>query len=292
MLTVDEQEAARTLIRTALHEDLRNQRDITSELMVPEDAQGRIQIVSRKSGILAGSALLPVVNEQLGSVMEIRAPLPDGSSLQAGTVIAHLEGSVRTLLTAERTILNFMTMLSGVATLTHEYVAAVSGTRAKILETRKTLPGLRALQKYAVRCGGGTNHRIGLYDAILVKDNHLAYYLQQPGNTLANAVRHLRDRAPAGMSIEFEVDSLDQLREILPAAPDIVLLDNMSIAELMEAVHLRDTVASNVLLEASGGIQITTVAEIARTGVDHISVGALTHSAPALDLGFDWESEG
>jgi len=277
------------LVRTALFEDLRGRVDLTTQLMIPDQAQGTIQIVSRQPGVLAGGVIIPLIIEELPGTVELTDLLPDGSPLQPGTVIARLQGAVRTLLTAERTILNFMTMLSGVATLTNQYVLAVAGTPARILETRKTLPGLRALQKYAVRCGGGTNHRIGLYDAVLVKDNHLAWYHSQHAGSLADAVRHVRTGAPVGMTIEFEVDSLQQLEEMLPARPDIVLLDNMTTEQLQLAVHLRDVAAPEVLLEASGGVNLATVAAIARTGVDRISIGAITHSAPALDLGFDWE---
>lgn len=289
LLTPDEQQTAVRLIQTALEEDLRGQSDITSQLMIPETARGSIRIVSRRPGVLAGGVLIPLVMQQLDPCSDCSELLPDGSRLQSGTVIARLSGSLRTLLTAERTILNFMTLLSGVATLTQEYVAATEGTRAQILDTRKTLPGLRALQKYAVRCGGGTNHRIGLYDAVLVKDNHLAYYQQQHGGSLAEAAQRLRQQAPPGMTIEFEVDSLSQLEALLPGQPDIVLLDNMDVTQLREAVHLRDQLAPGVLTEASGGIHLRNVAEISRTGVDRISVGALTHSAPALDIGFDWD---
>jgi len=289
MFTADDQQAALLLIQTALEEDLQGRDDITSRLMIPEQARGNLRIVSRQPGVLSGGVLVPFVLNQLADKTDSRALLADGSLLQPGTVIAHLSGSLRTLLTAERTVLNFLTLLSGVATLTHRFVEAAAGTRTQILDTRKTLPGLRALQKYAVRCGGGVNHRIGLYDAVLVKDNHLAFYRQQHGGSLAEAVRHVRTEAPPGMVVEFEVDSLQQLEELLPGSPDIVLLDNMPVPQLLEAVRLRDSLAPQVLLEASGGIRLGNVAEIARTGIDRISVGALTHSAPALDIGFDWD---
>jgi len=290
MWTNEERETALALVRTALFEDLRGQTDFTTQFMIPPHAQGSIQIVSRQAGVLAGGMTILLVIEELQGTIELSDLLPDGSPLRPGTVVARLQGSVRTLLTAERTILNFLTMLSGVATLTNQYVLAVAGTPARILETRKTLPGLRAMQKYAVRCGGGTNHRIGLYDAVLVKDNHLAWYRSQHAGSLADAVRHVRDGAPVGMTIEFEVDSLPQLEELLPARPDIVLLDNMTTEQLRLAVRLRDVAAPEVLLEASGGVNLDSVFGIAQTGVDRISIGALTHSAPALDLGFDWEN--
>ena len=183
-------------------------------------------------------------------------------------------------------MLNFMTHLSGIATLTKTFVDCVKGTRARILDTRKTLPGWRLLQKYAVRCGGGLNHRMGLYDGVLIKDNHLAAWTESA--SIAEAVRSARSLSPAGISIEVEVDTLPQLRDALQGSPDIVLLDNMTVETLSEAVAIRDRVAPNVQLEASGGVNLGTVTAIAQTGVERISVGALTHSAPALDLGFDW----
>jgi len=292
MLTTYEREIASQLVQTALREDLHDGVDITTEVLIPDHAQGVIQISSRQQGILSGGVVIPLVLHELGAKVACDSLLEDGSVLQPGTIIATLTGSMRTLLTAERTILNFLTFLSGVSSTTHAYVSAVAGTNALILDTRKTLPGLRALQKYAVRCGGGTNHRIGLYDAVLVKDNHLGWYRDQHAGSLRAAVEHVRRHAPAGVVIEFEVDSSDQLQELLPGGPDIVLLDNMSLEQLRFAVALRDKVAPQVLLEASGGVNLKTVAGIAQTGVDRISVGALTHSAPALDIGFDWVHEG
>lgn len=185
-------------------------------------------------------------------------------------------------------MLNFMTHLSGIATLTRRFVDAVRGTRAEVLDTRKTLPGWRLLEKYAVRCGGGTNHRMGLYDGVLIKDNHLAAWTES--DSIAAAVETARQRSPAGVSIEVEVDTLDQLSDALRGGPDIVLLDNMDVATLRQAVNIRDHTAPRVLLEASGGVTLETVAAIAQTGVERISVGGLTHSAPALDLAFDWKS--
>ena len=179
-----------------------------------------------------------------------------------------------------------MTHLSGIATLTRIYVDAVAGTRARILDTRKTLPGWRLLEKYAVRCGGGTNHRMGLYDGVLIKDNHIAAWTES--SSIAEAVRTARAKSPKGVSIEVEVDTITQLQDALQGSPDIVLLDNMDVETLNEAVSVRNRLASGVLLEASGGVNLETVAGIARTGVERISIGALTHSAPALDLGFDW----
>jgi nicotinate-nucleotide pyrophosphorylase (carboxylating) len=196
-------------------------------------------------------------------------------------------------LIGERTTLNFVGHLSGIASLTHEFVAAASGTAATILDTRKTLPGWRSLAKYAVRAGGGTNHRMGLFDGVLVKDNHIAAWSRLVGNSrLADAVRQARAESPTGVSIEFEVDTLEQLRDVLDGRPDIVLLDNMTTDQLREAVRLRNETAPQVLLEASGGITLQTVRAIAETGVERISIGALTHSARCFDLGFDFHHIG
>lgn len=281
---------AERLVRVALNEDLAGLSDLTTALMIGDQDQGTVRIVARQQGVLAGAELIPLVFQQIDNKVACQLFVQDGEKLERGTCVARLTGSVRSLLTGERTILNFLTMLSGVASLTRRYVDAANQPRTQILDTRKTLPGLRTVQKYAVRCGGGTNHRIGLYDAILVKDNHLAAWTATSGKTLAEAVRHVRQNAPTGMIVEFEVDTLQQLKEILPESPDIILLDNMSNEQLTEAVSLRNQFGPGVLLEASGGVNLETIPGIAKTGVDRISVGALTHSAPALDLGFDWET--
>lgn len=280
---------ARQLVQTALKEDLAGSVDFTTTLLIPATDRGTVRIVSRKPGVLCGAEIIPLVFEELRTSVDCSVRLADGALLEPQSLIAEIHGPVQTLLTAERTVLNFLTFLSGIASLTKLYVDAVNPHPTKILDTRKTLPGLRSLQKYAVKCGGGTNHRIGLYDAILVKDNHLADWLSDPQRTLAAAIRHLRQNAPPGMLVQFEVDTLDQLQQILPERPDMILLDNMSLAELTSAVELRNRLAHGVLLEASGGVNLSTVNGIASTGVDRISVGALTHSAPALDIGFDWK---
>ncbi len=288
--------AAAALIELALAEDLGEQGDITSQALLPAEATGRVQIVAREAGIVSGLPVGELVLEKVDASCDWASHCDDGCPVEAGTVVAVLSGPVRSLLAAERTVLNFLTHLSGVATLTRRYVDAVAGTAAVILDTRKTLPGWRMLEKYAVRCGGGTNHRIGLWDAVLIKDNHLAAVAAQEQRSLADVIRMARDRVPAGVIVEIEVDSLAQLADALSGprggsrggAPDIVLLDNMPPALLREAVALRNREAPDVLLEASGGVDLTTVAEIARSGVDRISVGRLTHSAPALDLAFDW----
>jgi nicotinate-nucleotide pyrophosphorylase (carboxylating) len=196
-------------------------------------------------------------------------------------------------LAAERTVLNFLMHLGGVATRTRQFVDAVAGTKAKILDTRKTLPGWRLLEKYAVRAGGGTNLRIGLFDGCLIKDNHLAVWKEEhPRDSLAGVIAAARQGVPAGIRVEIEVDTLEQLREVLAAKPDIVLLDNMDAATIAQAVRLRDWIAPGVLLEASGGVTLETVGAIAAAGVDRISVGAITHSAPVLDMAFDWADAG
>jgi nicotinate-nucleotide pyrophosphorylase (carboxylating) len=210
-------------------------------------------------------------------------------------VVGQLAGPLRSLLAIERTALNFLQHLSGIATLTATYVSAVQGTRAAIYDTRKTTPGWRFLEKYAVRCGGGINHRFGLYDAVLIKDNHLAWIKDAAGlqarDPFATAIASARKSARPGTTIEIEVDSLGQLELALAAEPDIVLLDNFTPEHVAQAVRLRDTTAPQIKLEASGGVNLASVRALAETGVDRISVGALTHSAPALDLALDYEGE-
>ncbi|MCA8998979.1 MAG: carboxylating nicotinate-nucleotide diphosphorylase [Planctomycetaceae bacterium] len=290
ILTDDDRSRATDLIAEALGEDLDGAMDHTTCALVPEEATGRVNIVARQRGVVSGNPLARMVFESLDRPVLYETLVPDGESVEPGTLIATIRGPMRELLVGERTALNFLTLLSGTATLTRRFVEAASGTSAKILDTRKTLPGLRALQKYAVRCGGGENHRIGLFDAVLIKDNHLAWWTKS-GRTLAEAVTHARSLVPAGLTIEIEVDSLEQLAQVLPAAPDIVLVDNYSIADLRMAIALRNDLAPGVQLEASGGVNLDTVVEIAKTGVDRISVGALTHSAPALDIGVDWNPD-
>jgi nicotinate-nucleotide pyrophosphorylase (carboxylating) len=284
----EEQQAADLLISAALDEDLGEGCDITSKVLIPPDHEGRVQIVARQPGRLCGEIIGRQVLQRVDPAADWSTHLNDGDSLKPGSVIATLSGRVRSLLTAERTILNFMTHLSGVASLTQQYVDAVAGAKAVILDTRKTLPGWRSLQKYAVRCGSGTNHRFGLWDAVLIKDNHLAALAEEGVTSLDEVVRVARQRAPAGVPVTIEVDTLPQLQTALRGAPDVVLLDNMDTDQLRQAVVIRDKAAPNVLLEASGGVNLQTVAGIAAAGVDRISIGALTHSAPALDLGFDW----
>lgn len=284
-----ERTAATTLIELALQEDLADRGDLTCQALIDEAERGEVRVAARQAGILAGGPVAAMVFERLDQAVTWTELLADGSRLERGSAVATVSGPLRSLLTGERTALNFLTHLSGVASLTRRFVEAVAGTRAKILDTRKTHPGWRVLEKYAVRCGGGTNHRMGLYDGCLIKDNHLAgWAAANPGATIADAIRHARGRLPEGTPIEVEVDTLEQLRDALSARPDIVLLDNMGPDMLRRAVALRDELAPHVPLEASGGVTLDTVGEIARTGVERISAGALTHSATALDLGFDW----
>lgn len=268
-------------------------RDLTCAALVSPDESATINVVVRRDGVLSGGPVAALVFGQLDPSLAWTALVADGSFVAAQTVVARASGSLRSLLIGERPALNFLMHLSGVATQTRKFVDAVVGTRAIILDTRKTLPGWRVLEKYAVRCGGGTNHRMGLHDGVLIKDNHLAAWGRGQGaggsgQTIADAIRQARSVSPGGITIEVEVDTLDQLRDALTGEPDIVLLDNMNPPTLREAVKLRDEIAPTVRLESSGGITLANVREIAESGVDRISIGALTHSAPALDIAFDW----
>lgn len=283
-----ERRAAAALVDMALEEDLRGACDLTSVALVPEDQEGTVQIVARQRGVVAGLLIVELVFAKIDPLVVIDLLCRDGEWVMPGRVLANVQGPVRSLLTGERTVLNFLTALGGVATLTRQFVDAAESPRAKILDTRKTWPGWRLLQKYAVRCGGGSNHRMGLSDGILIKDNHLAAWrTQSPDGSVSAAIRESRQRWP-GQPIEVEVDTLPQLNDALHERPEIVLLDNMKPPLLREAVAIRDRFAPSVLLEASGGVSLETIREIAATGVDRISIGALTHSAPALDVAFDW----
>ena len=281
--------AAGPLIEQALAEDL-GPGDVTTEAVVPEGVRGEGVILAKAEGILAG---LPIAGEVFRRVdPEIRfiPRAEDGEPVAPGGVVARLSGSLGGILTAERTALNFLCRLSGIATLTSRYVEAVTPYKAVILDTRKTTPCWRLLEKYAVRCGGGRNHRMGLYDMVLIKENHIA-----AAGSLSEAVRRARawiSRAEAGIGvkllIEVEVRTLEELEEALEIGVERVLLDNMDLATLKEAVELaRARARGRMELEASGGITLENVAEVAATGVDYISVGALTHSAPALDLSLE-----
>lgn len=286
----EEARNAETLIELALAEDLDRVGDITAATIIPSEAQGRAQFVARSPGVLAGVAVVERLIATFQPQPRWRVHRMDGEKLNPGTVIAEISGPVRSILMLERTALNFLQRLSGVATLTAQFVAAVAGTSARILDTRKTTPGWRALEKYAVRCGGGTNHRMGLYDAVLIKDNHLAWLREnEEGDAIFKAVTTARACAPRGTVIEIEVDSLDQFDRALECGPDIILIDNLGPELVVEAVRRRNVAAPEIALEASGGVNLETVSALAKTGVDRISVGALTHSAPALDIALDFD---
>jgi nicotinate-nucleotide pyrophosphorylase (carboxylating) len=277
------------LIRRAREEDLGPDGiDVTSALFIPADLTAKASVVARKPGYLSGAALLNHVVNAYDAHISVKVLTPDGSPIKTGQAVATLTGPLRSILTAERVALNFMTMLSGVATLTARYVEQTAGTRAKVYDTRKTLPGLRGLQKYAVACGGGATHRMGLYDAVLLKDNHLAHV--DAGNltgAVTEAVQKCRAAHPGLKFVMIEVDTLAQLQQVLTTGIDIVLLDNMTTDQLTQAVEMRNSILPGVELEASGCVTLDTIRGIAQTGVDRISVGALTHSAQALDLGLD-----
>jgi nicotinate-nucleotide pyrophosphorylase (carboxylating) len=287
----------RTLLRLAIEEDLGTDGDWTTKALVAEDAAGRAAIVARQPGVVAG---LPGVRSALAAFdpdLRWSPQADDGQKVAKGACLGTIEGPACALLAAERVLLNLLGRLSGIATLTRQYVSAVAGTSARIYDTRKTTPGWRRLEKYAVRCGGGWNHRRGLDEAVLIKDNHLALGSQaatgaeqfSPAEAVLWARRFVAERAGGSpLIIEVEVDTLEQLDAVLTARPDIVLLDNMTLDELHEAVARRGACDPAIELEASGGVTLDTVRQIALSGVDRISVGALTHSAVALDLALDW----
>ncbi|MEM9354267.1 MAG: carboxylating nicotinate-nucleotide diphosphorylase [Planctomycetota bacterium] len=275
----------RRLVRLSLDEDLAGRGDVTTEALVDPSAVGAAQIVPRAAGVAAGMPAIAAAVEEFGGGLEAALHAEDGEPFGPGTALATLSGPVAGILTLERTVLNLLGRLLGVAEQTRRFVDAVQGTRACVYDTRKTTPGWRRLEKYAVACGGGRNHRAGLFDAVLIKDNHLAQAGLSPSEAVRRARGHTR-RAP--VVVEVEVDTLDQLAHALREQPDIVLLDNMPPATLRRAVGMRDDEAPAVQLEASGGVRLDTIGEIAATGVDRISVGALTHSAVALDVGLDW----
>ena len=259
--------------------------DASSEAAIPADARATARVVSRERGILAGGLALERAFLAADPSLRVSRTLADGAPLTAGTVVAEVEGPARGILLGERVALNLAQRLSGVATLTRAYVDAVAGTPASIVDTRKTTPGLRMLEKAAVRAGGARNHRFSLSDAVMLKDNHLAVLTAQ-GLDLTEAIRTVRARIPHTTHLEVEVDGLDQLPAVLAAEPDTIMLDNFSLADLRAGVAL---IGGRAIVEASGGVTLDSVRAIAETGVDVISVGALTHSAPALDLGLDIE---
>jgi len=267
--------AVDTLLRTALTEDL-GAGDITTRLTVAADTRARAQIAAKDEAVVAGLPLVRKLCDILGGDVDVRERLADGTRARGGDVLATLAGPAHTLLAVERVTLNLLQHLSGIATMTARFVDLVAGTGCRIVDTRKTLPGLRLLEKYAVRMGGGSNHRFGLADGILIKENHIA-----AAGGLAKAVLAARAGAPHGMRVEVECETLADVTEALGAGAELLLLDNMTVAQLTEAVQL---IAHRALVEASGGVNEGTVRAVAGTGVDLVSVGALTHSAPAADI--------
>ncbi|MGB0292845.1 MAG: carboxylating nicotinate-nucleotide diphosphorylase [Luteolibacter sp.] len=277
-------ESIQNLIDLALAEDI-GEGDVTSEYFIPSERCARAMVTARASGVVSGIELAALVFTTADSTLEVECLIPSGSHVSEGAILIQVEGCARSILTAERTALNFIQRLSGVATLTALYVEAVKDTPTRILDTRKTTPGYRQLEKQAVLDGGGTNHRMGLYDRAMVKDNHL---VADGGlNALQNAIHRLKKEKPE-VEIELECDNLDQMRDFLTLeGVDFLLLDNMDPVKLSEAVEMRGQ-HGKPLLEASGGIRFENLKAIAASGVDFISVGALTHSAPALDIGLDF----
>lgn len=274
-------EYVRDVVATALAEDLRYGPDATTAATIPVDAVGTARFTARATGVLSGVPFVEEALRQLDAAASIRHRLAEGSALEPGTDVLVVRAPVPALLTAERTALNLLTHLSGVATHTARCVAAVAGTGARVRDTRKTLPGLRAAQKYAVRCGGGRNHRLGLGDAVLIKDNHVF-----AAGSVTAAIEAARERAPQ-LPCEVEVDDLEGMNEALAAGVSEILLDNFTPSACAEAVRRRDADARDVRLEASGGLDLESAADYARTGVDYLAVGGLTHSSPALDIGLD-----
>jgi nicotinate-nucleotide pyrophosphorylase (carboxylating) len=294
------EEDCRRIVRLAVAEDLDRAYDWTTVSLAPEGAIASASIVAREAGVIAGLEAARVAIDEMDAPITWQPQVSDGARVAAGTVLASMSGSARDLLTCERTLLNLLGRMSGIATLTRRFFDAIAGTGAQLYDTRKTTPGWRRLEKYAVHCGGGRNHRAGLYDAVLIKDNHLALGRQRlsgGGYTPVEAVEQARafvqehlagDPRAETMIVEIEVDTLEQLDEVLSARPDIVLLDNMPPALLREAVARRNAAGVATELEASGGINLQTIRAVAETGVERISSGALTHSAICLDVALDW----
>jgi len=296
------QKYAVKLIELALEEDLGGQVDCTTWATIPKDVVGKADFVSRDNGVVCGLDVSEIAIRKFGDEINFEKFASDGETVEPGTVLASMTGTAREILTLERTCLNFLGRLSGIASLTHSFVKETTGTKAVLLDTRKTTPGWRHLEKYAVQSGGGANHRMGLYDAILIKDNHIAMCgaltnadkrsIEQILNIANQWIADHQSELVNGENtiVQIEVDNLDQLDQALACEVDIVLLDNMSTETLEKAVEIRNKKNASVLLEASGGVNLNTVGAIARTGVDRISVGALTHSAVNFDIGLDWRS--
>ena len=274
------------VIDIALEEDA-GQGDVTSEALIPTDLTGKARLLIKEKGVLAGIEIAKRVFQHIDPMLQVDILIKDGTAIKPGDIAATIDGSVISILEAERTALNFLQRLSGIASLTAEYVAKVKGTEAKIYDTRKTTPGLRLLEKYAVRMGGGQNHRMHLVDAVLIKDNHIAA-LRAMGTSLTDILAKARKNAPEGISIEVEVTCLEEAAEAMKGGADIIMLDNMSAGEMKQAVEKG---AGVVKFEASGGITLENIRQVAMTGVDIISIGALTHSYKALDISLEMESQ-
>lgn len=291
----------RQLVRLSIAEDLDVALDWTTVAMIDGQRRGACHIVSRSDGIAAGVALTPWIIDEFDADLEVEVLIGEGERFSPGTPLVRLSGSARDLLTSERVTLNLLSRMCGVATLTNQYVERIAGTNARLYDTRKTTPGWRRLEKYAVSCGGGHNHRTGLYDGFLIKDNHLALGQSTSSEDQALGAKEAAERAVsmrggqanqlvAPSMVEIEVDNLDQFDEVIGTGIDIILLDNFSIDDLKTAVARRDSTESLVELEASGTINLDTIAAVAATGVDRISSGSLTHQATWLDLGMDWSA--
>ncbi len=287
-----EVELVEGFLEAALAEDI-GPGDITSAAVIPAEAVAQGAFVAREPGVLAGGPLLVPIFRKLDKAVQVKLLKDDGDALATGDTIASIRGPARAVLAGERVALNFLQRLSGIATLTRRFVERAAPHGAKILDTRKTTPGWRYLEKYAVRAGGGTNHRMGLYDQVLIKDNHLRVAERRwPGRAVAGAIEAARTVAPQGIRVEVEAETLGQVRQAIEAGADIILLDNMADDEMKQAVALVRGRTPRPILEASGGVTEGRVGAIAATGVDWISVGALTHSAPALDIALDFEPPG
>lgn len=283
MLIRPSREAIYRLVRIALDEDA-PWGDLTSRTLIPVSCRASAHLVAREAGVLSGEDVFAAAMSLTDEAITTSFELHDGQSFAAGAVLATVEGPAQAVLQAERIALNFVQRMSGIATMTHQYVSAVAGTRARVVDTRKTTPGLRLLERYAVRCGGGHNHRFSLSDAVMVKDNHLAILAASGIGDVSDALKAMRAGLPHTTHIEVEVDRPDQIEAVLAGGADSILLDNFTTDQLRAAVV---QVAGRALVEASGGITLVRMREIAETGVDIISVGALTHSIRALDLGLD-----
>ncbi len=277
------------LIKQAIREDIASG-DITTRVLIPANAQAKAAIIAKQGGIIAGLDVAKEVFAQLDKNLRFKLCVGDGDRVKKGAIVAKISGSVKAILTAERTALNFLGHLSGIATLTRQFVDEIRPYKAKILDTRKTTPGLRALEKYAVKCGGGHNHRMGLWDGVLIKDNHMSVVRKKNG--MEEIIEQIRKKISKKIPIEIEVINLAQLRDVLKAGPDVIMLDNMALPWIRKAVVVRDKFLRNteygrrttVLLEVSGRVTLNNVRQIARTGIDRISIGSLTHSAKPLDL--------